>query len=210
MIFNREEFLEIKTPATLRERYAPPSERARLKTLRKLDKHCRRFIELSPFLCMGSSSSEGADVSPRGGRPGFVRVLDESTIAIPDWPGNNRLDSFTNILSSPHVAVLFLIPGVEETLRVNGEARLSLDAELLAQWDEDGRRPKTALVLSVKEAYLHCGKALIRARLWKDDFKIDRKELPPYGHMLKDQIEISDTADQIQASISKAYRDNLY
>jgi len=202
--------LKLANSEELRACYAPPIERARLKTLHRLDKHCRRFIALSPFLCLGTSTSEGSDVSPRGDQPGFVHVLDDTTLAIPDWPGNNRLDSFTNILSNPQVGILFLIPGVDETLRVNGTAEIKVDPELLARWEVQCKRPKSVLVVSVREAYLHCGKALIRSRLWKDDFKVERPVLPPYGHMLKDQIEIAETAEEIQTSIAKGYKEKLY
>jgi uncharacterized protein len=194
----------------LRDRYGKPIERARLKSLRKLDRHCRKFISLSPFVCLGTSGDDGADVTPRGDRPGFVEVLDDGTLAIPDWPGNNRLDSLTNILSNPNVGLLFLIPGVDETLRVNGTAVITVDPEVLARWEVNGRRPKSAVVISVKEAFLHCGKALIRSRLWHDDYKIDRGELPSYGRMLKDQIEICDSVEDIEASIAQGYRERLY
>lgn len=194
----------------LRERYAPPMERARLKSLRKLDRHCRRFIELSPFLCLGTQGEDSADVTPRGDRPGFVHVLDDSTLAIPDWPGNNRLDSLTNILSNPHVGLLFLIPGVDETLRVNGTAAIAINPELLARWEVNGKHPRSVLLITVGEAFLHCGKALIRSRLWQSDYKIDRSALPSYGKMLKDQIEICDTAEEIEKSVAEAYRDRLY
>ena len=197
-------------PNSLRERYGPPIERARLKSLRKLDRHCRQFISLSPFVCMGTAGENGADVSPRGDRPGFVRVLDDTTIAIPDWPGNNRIDSLTNILDNRQVGLLFLIPGIDETLRVNGTAEISIAAEVLALWEVDGKRPRSALVIEVGEAFLHCGKALIRSRLWHDDYKIDRAELPSYGRMLKDQVEICDSAEEIEASVAEAYRDRLY
>lgn len=197
-------------PNSLRERYGPPIERARLKSLRKLDRHCRQFISLSPFVCLGTAGENGADVSPRGDRPGFVRVLDDTTIAIPDWPGNNRIDSLTNILDNRQVGLLFLIPGVDETLRVNGKAEISTAAEVLALWEVDGKRPRSALVIEVGEAFLHCGKALIRSRLWHDDYKIDRAELPSYGRMLKDQVEICDSAEEIEASVAEGYRDRLY
>ena len=196
--------------ATLRQCYGQPSERARLKTLHRLDLHCRNFIAHSPFLCLGSSSEQGTDVAPRGDQPGFVHVLDDETLAIPDWPGNNRLDSFTNILSNPRVGLLFLIPGVDETLRVNGMAKITMDPEVVAGWDVNGKHPRSALVVTVEEAFLHCGKALIRAKLWGEDYKIDRSELPPYGQMLKDQIEIKQTAEEIQASIADGYRNHLY
>jgi PPOX class probable FMN-dependent enzyme len=194
----------------LRACYSPAIERARLKSLRKLDEHCRRFIALSPFICLGTSSDDGADVTPRGDRPGFVRVLDDVTIAVPDWPGNNRLDSLTNVLSNPQVGMLFLIPGVDETLRVNGRAEITTDPSLLALWEVNGKQPKSALRISVTETFLHCGKALIRSRLWHDDYRIDRSELPSYGRMLKDQIEVRDSAEEIEASVAEAYRERLY
>ena len=200
----------VKTKDSLREFYAPPIERARLKTIRQLDQHCRRYIALSPFLCLGSAGPEGIDVSPRGDRPGFVRVLDDHTLAIPDWPGNNRLDSLTNLVANPEVGLLFLIPGVQETLRVNGAARITTDPDLLAQWDTGGRRPKSALVVTVREAFLHCGKALIRSKLWDPDYRVDRAQLPTYGSMLKDHTGIAQTAEEIDASVNEGYRTKLY
>lgn len=194
----------------LRQHYGPPMERARIKTLRKLDKHCRRFIELSPFVCLGTSGADGADVTPRGDAPGFVHILDDVTLAIPDWPGNNRLDSLRNILENPNVGLLFLIPGVDESLRVNGEARVTTDAAILTHWETNGKHPRSALLIHVHEAFLHCGKALIRSKLWHDDYRVDRSSLPSYGQMLKDQIEIEDTAEEIQSSVAQAYREKLY
>ena len=194
----------------LRGIYGPPMERARLKTLRRLDGHCRRFIELSPFLCLGTSSAAGGDVTPRGDRPGFVHILNDTTLAIPDWPGNNRLDTLENILENPKVGLLFLIPGVEESLRVNGEARVSVDTAVLGQWEVNGKHPRSALIVDVKEAFLHCGKALIRSKLWHEEYKVERSALPSYGQMLKDQIEIADTAEEIECSVAQAYREKLY
>src|SRR5205809_421030 len=118
----------------LRKLYPPTVERARLKTQFKLDKHSRNFIARSPFVCIGSSSERGADVTPRGDEPGFVLVLDDTTLAVPDWPGNNRLDSFSNIVLNPQVALLFLIPGVDETLRASGTAEIRTSSELLEGW----------------------------------------------------------------------------
>jgi uncharacterized protein len=198
------------TIAALRESYPAVSERARKKTLDRIDAHMRNFIARSPFLCLGTASAEGADVSPRGDRPGFVQVLDDVTLAIPDWPGNNRLDSFANIVANPQVGLLFLIPGVEEALRVNGSARVTQDAAMLARWGADGKRPRAVLVVEVREAFLHCGKAVLRSRLWKEDFKISREELPSYGRMLKDQIEIEASAEDMQASVEEGYKNGLY
>jgi PPOX class probable FMN-dependent enzyme len=194
----------------LREHYGAPLERARIKTLKRLDKHCRRFIELSPFVCLGTASASGTDVTPRGDRPGFVHVLDDVTLAIPDWPGNNRLDSLQNIVENPKVGLLFLIPGVEESLRANGEARVSFEPQLLERWETNGKHPRSVLVVQVQEAFLHCGKALIRSKLWQNEYKVERAALPTYGQMLKDQIEIADTAEEIECSVAQAYREKLY
>ncbi|PYS11607.1 MAG: phosphohydrolase [Acidobacteria bacterium] len=194
----------------LRKLYPPTVERARLKTQFKLDKHSRNFIARSPFVCLGSSSERGADVTPRGDEPGFVLVLDDTTLAIPDWPGNNRLDSFSNIVLNPQVALLFLIPGVDETLRASGTAEIRTSSELLERWQRNGKKPRAVLVVTIREAFFHCGKALIRSRLWKDDYKIQRSELPPYGEILKDQIVTSETAEQIEMSIQSGYKNKLY
>jgi uncharacterized protein len=192
---------------TLRALYPPVLERARLKTQYKLDKHCRAFIEKSPFCTLSTQGPDGADVTPRGDAPGFVHILDDSTLAFPDWRGNNRLDSLTNILANPQVGMLFFIPGAQETLRVNGTACITADPEITQRWTVNGNHPVTALLITVREAFLHCGKALIRSKLWQDDYK---SPIPPYGHMLKDQIEVPDTAEAMQASIEDAYKTKLY
>jgi len=194
----------------LRTLYPSPSERARLKTLRKIDQHCRSFIALSPFLCLGTSGPEGTDVSPRGDQPGFVHVLDDQTLAIPDWPGNNRLDSLTNIVANSSVGLLFLIPGVDESLRVNGTALITTERAVLASWETNGKTPRSALIITVKEVFLHCGKALIRSKLWREDNRVDRALLPSYGQMLKDKIEIGESATEIEASVAEAYKNGLY
>lgn len=200
----------MNTATDLRACYPPVLERARLKVLTRLDRHCRRFIELSPFVCLGTTGQNGADVSPRGDQPGFVHVLDDRTLAMPDWPGNNRLDSLANLVHDPRVGLLFLIPGVDETLRVNGTAEVSTDALLLERWLVDGKRPRSVLKITVAEAFLHCAKALIRSRLWHEEAKVDRSVLPPYGHMMKDQIETAATAEEIQQSVEDAYANKLY
>jgi len=200
----------ISTLEALRELYPPVLERARIKTLHRLDAHCRRFIGLSPFVCLGTGGEDGLDVTPRGDQPGFVHVLDDTTLALPDWRGNNRLDSLANIIDNPQVGLLFLVPGVDETLRVNGVATIEDDAELTSRWQVNGNHPRTVLIVKVREAFFHCGKAFIRSRLWHADAQIDRSQLPSYGQMLKDQIAIEDTAEEIQASVEEAYRTRLY
>jgi hypothetical protein len=179
----------IATEAELRARFAPPGRLAVQKQLDHLDANCRRFIALSPFLCLATARPDGlADNSPRGDAPGFVQVLDERTLAIPDRPGNNRLDSQSNIIHNPNVGLLFFIPGVTETLRVNGRARITAGPDLLARFEVRGRAPKVAILVAVAEAFLHCSKALIRSRLWEDDAKVDRKALPSLGRMIADAV----------------------
>jgi len=202
--------MSITNEDELRRLYSPPTERARLKTLSKLDPHCRNFIAHSPFLCLGTSRERGADITPRGDEPGFVHVLSPEMLAMPDWPGNNRLDSFANVINNPQVALLFFIPGVQETLRVNGTAEISTDSELLNRWERNGKRPRSVLLVTVREAFLHCGKALIRSRLWEDDYKIQRAAMPSYGEMLKDHTGLPETAEQMQASVEDGYRNKLY
>ena len=170
----------------------------------------RQFVALSPFVVIGSATADGMDVTPRGDRPGFVHVIDDSTLLLPDWPGNNRLDTLTNLASNPQIGLLFFIPGVNETLRVNGVAAISLEPALLQRWEVGGKQPKSVLSVSVREAFLHCGKALIRSRLWSGDYAIERDRLPSYGQMLKDQIETPQTAEEIQASVVDGYKTRLY
>jgi len=190
--------------------YGVPSARAKQKILTRLDRHMRAFIAKSPFVCMGTVGDSGADVTPRGGDPGFIRVHDDATLLLPDWPGNNRLDTLRNILADGRTGLLFLIPGVGETLRVNGIAEVSTDPSLLEQWSSEKRLPKTVLKLSVREAFFHCPKALIRSRLWHEDAKIDRKSLPTYGEMLKDEVDVPESAEEIQAIVERDSRERLY
>ena len=199
--------MPITTLDELRALYPPVLERARLKTQHKLDKHCRAFIEKSPFCTLATQGPDGADVTPRGDAPGFVHILDDHTLGVPDWRGNNRLDSLTNVLANPAVGLLFFIPGAQETLRVNGAAHITADPAITHRWTTNNNHPATALVITINEAFLHCGKALIRSKLWHDDYKT---QIPPYGHMLKDQIQVPDTAEDMQASIEEAYKTKLY
>lgn len=170
----------------------------------------RHFIERSPLVTMGTSSDGGGDVTPRGGDPGFVRVVDDRTLALPDWPGNNRLDSLANILKNPAVGLLFFVPGVNESLRINGIAELVDEGAVLGLWKEERRLPTLVVRVSVKEAFLHCGKALLRSKLWDASAQIPRDSMATYGHMLKDQVNVSDTADEIDAQLAEAYKNHLY
>ncbi|OSQ45391.1 pyridoxamine 5'-phosphate oxidase family protein [Thalassospira sp. MCCC 1A01428] len=182
---------KIETLDQLRTIYGDPLEIALQKQLSALDKHCRRFIELSPFAVISSADGKGsADVSPRGDGPGFVHVLDDNTLLMPDRPGNRRLDTLTNILVNPQVGLLFFVPGMNETLRINGTAELDDDPELLNLFAHTGKLPISVIKITVEEAFLHCAKSLMRSRLWQVDAQINRKSFPTLGAIIKDQLSI--------------------
>ena len=199
--------MKIETVEELRRHYPQPKGRAVQKQLEHLDVHCQNFIALSPFMILASSSEGSADASPRGGEPGFVKVPDERTLLIPDWPGNNRLDSFSNILQNEHVGTIFLVPGVDETLRVSGVVEIRTDDALRQPFQTRGKLPITVLKLTVKEAYLHCAKAFMRAKLWGD--KVDRTALPTMGTMLNDQTGASEPTET-QREMLERYQKALY
>ncbi len=183
--------MTITTVEQLRALYPAPKERIVKKQLAALDAHCRRLIALSPLVVIASGSQDHAlDASPRGGRPGFVRVVDELTLLIPDAPGNNRLDTFENIIATAHVGLLFLVPGVDETLRVNGAARLTCADDRIAHFADEPRSPKLVIEVKVEAAYLHCPKALMRAKLWQPESQFDRQQLPTVIEMINDQTGI--------------------
>ncbi|MEO7254295.1 MAG: pyridoxamine 5'-phosphate oxidase family protein [Casimicrobium sp.] len=176
-----------ESPGALRRIYPPAKLRSLAKQIDHLDVHCRRFIALSPFIVMASANAQGdPDASPRGGAPGFVHVLDEHTLLIPDARGNNRLDSLSNLTEAGGIGLLFMIPGVDETLRVNGRARLATDPASLTPFAADPR-VRMAIVVTVVDAYLHCAKALMRSKLWHPETWVDRASLPTMGEMLNDQ-----------------------
>jgi PPOX class probable FMN-dependent enzyme len=174
-----------------------PNERAVKKQQAALDPHCRNFIARSPFLLLATTSASGAcDVSPKGDAPGFVTVLDDNTIAIPDRRGNKRLDGLTNILDNPHAGTIFLIPGVGETLRVNGSARIVQDEWLLERMAVQGSRPQVAIVISVEECFLHCPKAFLRSDLWNPQHFADKGEFPTIARVVTDQIRPPGMSDE--------------
>ena len=202
--------MTITSESELRAVYGEPNERSKQKVLDHLDPHCRRFIELSPFCVLSTAGADGlADVSPRGDAPGFVAVADEHTLLVPDRPGNNQIDSLRNIVAQPRVGLLFLVPGMNETLRVSGTAEIVTDADVLEPLSMKGRPPVSVLRVTVERAFLHCAKALIRARLWDPAAQVERSNLPTYGQMLADQIQGAD-AVSIDAALDEASRNRLY
>jgi len=177
---------ETRTPkqVELDALYAPPSERIQRAVLDHLVDFHRQYLQQASFFCLATAGPAGMDASPRGGPPGFVHVLDDKTLAFADWPGNNRIESLRNLQQDERVAMLFLFPGLEVFLRINGRARVSAAAELLQELREGEKTPKTATVVRVDEVLFHCGKAINRARLWEPAARPQRSELPSIGQML--------------------------
>ena len=180
----------ITTLEQLRSIYAQPAERALRKQLDHLDEYCQRIIALSPFCVVATGGSQGSmlDASPRGGPKGFVKCADEKHLLLPDAGGNNRLDSLTNLLTDPRIALLFFVPGVDETLRVNGTARLRDESEFIQRFEGERQLPKLVIEIEVQEAYLHCAKALMRSKLWSTEVQIARSELPTLNQIIHAQM----------------------
>lgn len=204
--------LDAAGAAALVASYAPVSKGAAVKDIGRIDAHMGRFIALSPICLVATADAAGKqDVTPRGDPPGSFKVIDEKTVAIADRPGNNRLDTLKNILENPEIALIFLLPGISETVRLAGTARLSVDPELLASMAVQGKEPKCAIVVTVRQAYLHCAKALLRSRLWSGDYAVEKGSFPSIGRMIGDQVGLSEE-DKKAADLrtEKAYRDGLW
>lgn len=200
----------IETVDQLRSAYPQPSDMVRKKQLSALEKHCKRIVSLSPMVLVGTSDAHGGqDVTPRGGEPGFVQVIDDRTLALPDWPGNNRLDTLTNLLERPGVGLLFLVPGLDETLRINGKVEIRDDEDLRQRFETAGKIPRTVLLVKVEEAYLHCAKAFMRSKLWSPESRIERDALPSIGQMIKEQLSL-DGPVQSRAEMTERYAKVLY
>jgi PPOX class probable FMN-dependent enzyme len=198
--------------ASLVASYGPVSKGAQLKDIGRLDAHLSRFIGLSPICLVSTADAAGRqDVTPRGDPPGAFKVLDEHTLALADRPGNNRLDTLKNLLENPEIALIFLLPGMNETVRVAGTARLSTDPELLESMAVQGKRPKCAIVVTVRQAYLHCAKALLRSRLWTGEYAQPQGTFPSIGRMVGDQIGLSEEEKvQREKMIEHNYKHGLW
>jgi uncharacterized protein len=195
---------------TLRDIYGPPSERSLKKQLTRFDKHCRAFIARSPFLVIASSDPSGqCDASPKGDAPGFVQVVDDETLLIPDRLGNNRVDTIGNLLARPGVGLIFFVPGLNETLRVNGRAQVTADPALLEPLAVNGKVPRGGILVIAEEIYFHCGKALIRSDLWNPEKQLRRSEFPSLGRILADQIGGISVEDS-ELLTAESYRTRLY
>ncbi len=189
-----------------------PSETAVRKQIDQLDDHCRRLIALSPLVMVSTANRDGwCDVSPKGDAPGFARVLDASRLAIPDRPGNRRADSWRNILDNPQIGLLFLIPGLRETLRINGRAQIVTDPDLLTTMAVQGRTPRLAIVVTAQEVYLHCGKALIRSQLWRPETWPNPAELPNASQIFADHIRLPEITCEVgERVLEDDYTHGLY
>ena len=200
----------IVTHEELRRRYREPTDRVVRKELDHIDAHCRLFVERSPFLVLATVGTDGrVDASPRGDGPGFVRVADEHTLLIPDRPGNNRIDSLTNLVERPQAGVILMIPGVDETLRVNGAIEIHDGEELRERFAVGGRLPTVVLVMHAEQVYLHCAKAFMRSKLWDPASWSATRPVPTLGEMIHDQIGEDAPAETQDAMIAR-YRESLY
>jgi hypothetical protein len=201
--------MPVTTEARLREIYGAVSPRAAAKQIDRLDAHCRAFIAASPFALLATSNGTRLDVSPKGDRPGFVLVENDRHLLVPDWPGNNRIDGMRNILAHPHVGMIFLIPSVRETLRVNGTATIHDQPALLDRCAHGGRLPLTVIRVAAEEVFLHCAKAFLRSKLWQPESWPATRPVPPMGEMIRDHAGI-DGPGETEAETIARYRKALY
>jgi uncharacterized protein len=199
----------LKTEEELRAIYGSPHERTVAKEIPYLNEHYQAFVKASPFVVLASAGVDGTDSSPKGDEPCFVHILDERTLALPDRPGNNRIDNLLNIITDPRVSLLFLIPGVGETLRVNGRAEISNDADLLARFAVNCKLPRTVLVVRIEATYFHCSRALVRSKLWDPARFVERSRLPSPGVMLATTSAGID-ADAYDRELPERVKKSLY
>jgi PPOX class probable FMN-dependent enzyme len=195
--------MPITTEARLREIYGPANPRSLAKEITRLDAHCRAFIAASPFLLMATSDGTRLDVSPKGDLPGFAVVEDDSHLLIPDWPGNSRIDGLRNILEHPRIGLIFLIPTVRETLRINGGATLHDEPGLLAKCAIRGRLPLTVTRIAVEEVFLHCAKSLLRSKLWQPETWPDARPVPSMGEIIRDHAGDNGAIESDDAMIAR-------
>ncbi|MGD9913353.1 MAG: pyridoxamine 5'-phosphate oxidase family protein [Rhizobiaceae bacterium] len=201
----------LKTREELRQIYEDPGAKGKRKELSRLDAHARNFLARSPFVLIGTQDADGnADVTPKGDKPGFVAILDDLTIAIPDRPGNNRCDTLENLLVNPAIGLIFLIPGMNETLRINGEARITIDKDLRESLSVAGKAPQAVIVVKLRTHYMHCAKAFMRSELWEPSSWRPRAEMPTLGEILKDQMSLPESARETDIWLDEAYRASMW
>jgi uncharacterized protein len=201
----------ITSEAELRELMGYPNTRAANKAVTRLDQHLRGFIAKSPFMLIASSDKQGnLDISPKGDPAGFVQVLDDTTLAIPDRPGNRRADTLCNLLENPQIALYFMIPAMQETLRVSGTAQIVRDRSLREQLAHQGKVPELAIVVTMQEGFFHCPKCMVRSHLWQPEQWPDIEGVPTLAQALVDHSNLQQSVAEVQASIDQAVREQLY
>jgi len=200
----------LTTIEQLEARYGQPNERSVRKEIAYVNEDYRAFIEVAPFVVLATAGPDGVDCSPRGDTPGFVRIVDERTLALPDRIGNNRIDSLRNIIVNPHLALLFIIPGVGESLRVNGRGRISDDPAMLNSFAVEGKLPRTVLLIDVDAVYFHCSKALVRSKLWDPAHHVERSRLPSAGEILRRVSGANFDAATYDRELAERVRTSLY
>ena len=201
----------VSDEAVLRGIVGEPTPQIANKEMHALDDYFRQYLSLCPFLCISTADADGRqDVSPRGDPPGFVKVLDDRTILIPDRKGNRRVDSMRNILENPQVGLILFVPGVEEVVRINGAARLTEDPALLARCEVNNSVPVLGIVVEIEDVFFHCAKAIIRSKLWDPETPIARSEFPSFGQIVRDQRDSNATVEETDARLRKEYRETLY
>ena len=201
----------VTNAATLKDIVGEPKPEIANKEMPALDKHTRHFLSLCPFLCISTADAEGnQDISPRGDPAGFVRVLDDKTVLIPDRKGNRRVDTMRNILENPNLGLLLFLPGVEEVLRINGKATITEDPALLADSAVNGSVPMLGIVVEIDDVFFHCAKAVIRSKLWDSETPIARSEFPTYGEIVRDQRAPDQDAEAINTQLQEDYKTRLY
>ena len=196
---------------TLKEIIGEPKPAIANKEMQELDRHFRHFISLCPFLCISTADADGnQDLSPRGDPPGFVKILDDKTILIPDRKGNRRVDTMRNILENPNVGLMLMLPGIEEIVRINGKATITENAALLTDCAVDGRAPALGILVKIDDVFFHCAKAIIRSKLWEPGTLITRADFPTYGEIVRDQREPEGDVDMINARLKHTHKTELY
>lgn len=202
----------VESEEEIRSLIGNPSELVQNKAINVLDSHCKEIISLSPMLFISTSDENGfCDVSPRGDSPGFVHILDEKRLIIPERPGNRRIDSMRNILKNPKVGLIFIIPGLEETLRINGDARIIKDKNILNSMQVNGKTPLLGIGVLVEECFIHCAKAFKRSRLWEQDSWVNKNELPkPALIISKHASKLGKTEEEVLAALQESYKHRLY
>jgi PPOX class probable FMN-dependent enzyme len=200
----------VTTMEQLESLYGPKNPNSVIKEVDHISEGYRSLIEAAPFVTVATAGPEGLDCSPKGDAPGFVRILDDKTLAIPDRPGNNRIDGFRNIVRDPRIALLFLIPGVGETLRVNGRAQISIEPDLMQSFAVNGKLPRCVLIVHIESIYFHCAKAIMRAKLWEEATKIDRRSLPSTGTIIAELSHGERGGEAYDRELPERYKAQLY